>query len=393
MNSIVYLFDIDGVLICPGGYRRATFDTIQYFLIELLGFPFSTYEDELSCFESIGITSEWDMIPLYLLAVLELTSDYQEQNFSFVETEIFRFDLIKFLNSYQKYLLYGEAPADAVLSQWEAGLPIFPVLEGKNPELIRSLLYGTRNPEISRITGYFQNLVLGNQLFEQTCKVKAKIMTEPYLELYDKVQISTFYKQKVEQLIENQQIFSAAMTARPSINPFKPKNNPSDYFSPEAELAIKCIGLNQLSMIGFGALQAIGTAVNRTGDNFLKPSPVHAFIALQAALGGSMKTIYRLTLDYICYLENPERISSQLESFLGTLRPSIHLFVFEDSSIGIRSVWNLVETFKKLDIEADVQAFGISTHPAKIKALKNENARIFSDINQALSYSFQLSSF
>ena len=73
MGTSFLLFDIDGVLINPSGYRKAVHDTTNYFLNKL-GFSKITINEEIiTTFESIGITSEWDIVPLYLLIIIELS--------------------------------------------------------------------------------------------------------------------------------------------------------------------------------------------------------------------------------------------------------------------------------------------------------------------------------
>ena len=73
MATNFVLFDIDGVIIKPYGYRQAVYDTTSHFLNELELLSVSIDEDEISAFESIGITSEWDIVPVFLMIVIELT--------------------------------------------------------------------------------------------------------------------------------------------------------------------------------------------------------------------------------------------------------------------------------------------------------------------------------
>ena len=66
----IALFDVDGVLIIPGGYRRAATDTIHSALDRMNLAQHTPDKTVFECFESLGITNEWDMIPLYLCIVL-----------------------------------------------------------------------------------------------------------------------------------------------------------------------------------------------------------------------------------------------------------------------------------------------------------------------------------
>jgi len=73
LGTSFLLFDIDGVLINPSGYRKAVHDTTSYFLNKLGFSKISINEEIITTFESIGITSEWDIVPLYLLSIIELS--------------------------------------------------------------------------------------------------------------------------------------------------------------------------------------------------------------------------------------------------------------------------------------------------------------------------------
>lgn len=73
MGTNFLLFDIDGVLIKPSRYRKAVYDTTSYFLNKLGFSKISINEEIITTFESIGITSEWDIVQLFLLIVTELS--------------------------------------------------------------------------------------------------------------------------------------------------------------------------------------------------------------------------------------------------------------------------------------------------------------------------------
>ncbi len=71
METTIVLFDIDGVLVQPAGYRAAVKATMDYFL-DRLGVERDVFSEEIAVlFEALGVTSEWDMVPISLAVILE----------------------------------------------------------------------------------------------------------------------------------------------------------------------------------------------------------------------------------------------------------------------------------------------------------------------------------
>ena len=67
----ILLFDLDGVLILPRGYRAAVHDTLTYFLDDLNLSHLEVDDGLPPLFESLGVTSEWDMIAVSLAVALD----------------------------------------------------------------------------------------------------------------------------------------------------------------------------------------------------------------------------------------------------------------------------------------------------------------------------------
>ena len=69
MSQSVYLLDVDGVLLYPGGYREALRRTINYFS-SAMGWGDCSLKDETALiFEAHGITNEWDMSAICLASL------------------------------------------------------------------------------------------------------------------------------------------------------------------------------------------------------------------------------------------------------------------------------------------------------------------------------------
>ena len=69
MSTSIYLLDVDGVLLHPGGYREALKRTINHFS-RAMGWGDCAPEDSTALvFEAHGITNEWDMCAICLAAL------------------------------------------------------------------------------------------------------------------------------------------------------------------------------------------------------------------------------------------------------------------------------------------------------------------------------------
>ena len=67
----IVLFDLDGVLLKPGGYRASVHATMEYFLRQMGMEHANLQEKDIALLESMGVTSEWDMVPISLALVLD----------------------------------------------------------------------------------------------------------------------------------------------------------------------------------------------------------------------------------------------------------------------------------------------------------------------------------
>ena len=75
MKPKILLFDIDGVLVQPAGYRLAMEETCRHFL-DKGGITSALHYPEIySNFEAQLVTSEWDMVPLTLLLLFDFISE------------------------------------------------------------------------------------------------------------------------------------------------------------------------------------------------------------------------------------------------------------------------------------------------------------------------------
>lgn len=397
-------FDIDGVLMNPLGYRQATRDTIAHLFSEIGVNDIEIPESSLSAFEAQGITSEWDMIPLFLLAWMEkcfdlfvplkkisdrtdLTNYLQTINHTnFQPTEI-----IKIMG---KKLRSGMAPSESILKNINDGEVSnkFPLVQKYASWLIQDLLTSTRDIKVSNSTRIFQNLILGDQVFNEICGLPPQIKTDSYLIKFDEVFLDENRMTMLQNMERQKSVYLCAITARPSLHPsFEISTKSTDYFFPEAELAIKKLGFGNLNVVGYGTIKSVAERIDMNAEALLKPSFIHSLIALAV----SCETNFEKILDFLKSnrnrLEDPDHTFIGLDSILPdwVLSNRSFFYVFEDSPVGIQSVKALNKLLVKNGIDSNIIAYGIASDSQKINSLKKENARIFENINQALSDYFE----
>jgi hypothetical protein len=391
----ILLFDIDDVLVKPLGYRMALRATITY-VAGRMGFREVTlpWEDLIAWFETRRITSEWDMIPLTLAILLddlvarrpdlELPDNLPQAleflcdrgDCSFPENLDFR----KPIDAIAAEIQPGQFPSETALrlSQRTADgdarpgerRPPFPHLFG-HPLLV-DLLGETRNVERSLTTRLFQHYCLGSESFAQTYARTPELETASYLIQHDRPNLSPEMRQLLLERCADRAVKAAAYTMRPSLPP-REIAGPHPGYSPEAEMALKLVGLPELPLIAFGRVRWLAERTGAHPEAYLKPSPVQATAALLAALSGDERTALESALDV-----------QRMRTFLQGLSQPLHVHVFEDSAGGIEAVRRAAQAIHEAGVRTSVHAWGIAAHPQKAAALEHTTTQVFPDINTAL---------
>ncbi|WP_299028217.1 hypothetical protein [uncultured Thermanaerothrix sp.] len=395
----IYLFDLDGVLIQPGGYRQALKDTLNDWAARMgLNPTFAPNEDEIAVLEAQGVTSEWDMIPFSLALIIEAWWNLHPGI-------TLPADLNQALNVIRQTTSHSVArPAfgkayDGLGDKRMAGYPLvegllmqrdsswlqerFPRLS--HHPLLEVMFSSTRDIFHHLPNRDFQVRVLGSHLFEETYRVKAPFDSASYLEVWDRVLVE---KSILAEVLQNGEGGGAVMTARPSRPPLSPPHIRVGY-SPEAEIAVELLGAPDLPVIGHGALIFVAEYLGIHAECLLKPSPFQALAAIMAALTGD--ALKGLLWAYQMY-GRPEWGDNahlnglidkhSLRSCLLPSRLSVH--IFEDSPVGIRACQKATEYLLGLGCQVNLNAWGISHQPTKRRALEELGAQVFTTINQAL---------
>jgi hypothetical protein len=387
-ETTVTLFDLDGVLIRPGGYRAAVKATINHFSRAMGLGEMAPQEAELAYFEANGVTSEWDMVPICLaflidragqrlpsplpdLPLMKLFNFLADKGLS-VEAD-YRADfsqLIPFLDS--------SIPAAECLLKTIQGGGLDSI--GKSKLFVQELLGFSRQPSHSLTMRVFQNFILGDQGFSGAYGLVSDFETQSYLQTYDLPLLSSQNKAWLLSLIASSAILPAVITARPSLPPPGSADGLNVY-SPEAEMALGLTGLGNIPLVGFGSMQYLGGQLGLLADSLVKPSPVQALAALASTLGLETRQslFWAASVAFGNHQDHGDTPVPQ----------TLDLHIFEDSTIGIVACQKAAELLQRAGHTVRLKKWGIGQNQDKIRALEQVGARVFPDVNQALGVAFE----
>lgn len=371
INMEIFLFDMDSVLLHPGGYRAALIATVNYFSTAMGLGEMAPTHDEIEAFEAAGVTSEWDSAPMCLAALLVASGvafdggflDAVERLRARGPSDLSRPDYRALAERTRALARPGEPPAEAAYRA---------LLDGRSPDGIerplRELLRHTRDMRRSPVLPVFQQFTLG-EAFEAAYAMPPSFNTESLLLRCDRPALTTAVPAG-----------SVIFTARPS---YPPRDTESALsiarrrgtgYAPEAELGAQLVGLSRLPLIGYGSLQWLAEAVGGEPEAYVKPSPVHALAAIGAAAGARESQ---------ALLAAEARWRGEWLPPLSELRGQRgRVTVFEDSALSIRGVRAAVGM---LGDGWQCLGIGISAGGPKRAALEQAADRVYASVDEAIA--------
>jgi hypothetical protein len=399
----VLLFDVDGVLIDPLAYRAGIFRSLEILGSEIglsRDLAFLPLDSEIAYMESRGIHDVWDicniMFSLVLVNVFHSLSN-KNRLFDFVEgqtagrlQEIARLNPVierPDYNGFAETLACGatahhpphialallrqelasqETTPEAWLSSWD--------------DLLADFLLSTRSVYESYGTRIFQNIILGETQFEATYGLTGIYAGPALLESEDRVLVSADSVKLLDRLCADNQVRAAIYTARPSYPPDDAASLSG--YSPEAEMAIASAGLQHLPLVGMGMMEWLALRHGEKSENLTKPNTTHCLSALLAALA---QNSFSQTLE-AAYLLDRKAAGLSLADLPQLAGRQVRVFVFEDTSSGIKPLVALAERLNAAGFSLKVGALGIAGDPNKKAALAALCCKVFADVNQALDY-------
>lgn len=373
----ILLFDVDGVLIHPEGYKVALRRTIDYFG-SLMGRPSINFtDDEISIFEACGLTNEWDSaaFAVGLMLTQTLTEHPQLQagtldgtfaNIRQSDHAYPRPDFVSHVRQVAARNHNGDAPTSHALAYLQefANHPFLSLFLGD--------IYSLDTPT----TRIQQVHTLGSEGFAKTYDMPAPFESESALLVYDVPLLSEDSKAALFNWREHPNHDFVVFTARPSLPPRDADANPLGY-APEGDFAVELLGFHDIQLIGAGQMQWLASQYQRTPGEYIKPYPVQALAAIGAAICGKEAE----SLHAAAILFEQKRLTGPLAEL--THQPN-RVTVFEDSTGGIRATRLAVELLHEAGVEIEFQAIGISPHADKQAALRQVANHVYNDVNEGL---------
>lgn len=400
---VIFLFDIDGVLVQPFGYRHAMRSTLAVYF-QRMGLPssFLPKEDEIGFFEAHRITSEWDMLPICLAAVFNQALkpgspplDTVPDAINWIKTHqpaLTRPDYRQIIADCARLHTHQDALAHRLLAALGSHERSQPFNNLSRQPFIHALLGNTRNFEVNEVSRTFQNHVLGEPIFGRIYPHLPSLPLPSSLETLDRPQIDEVDQSKIFALVQAGKIQAAAMTLRPNLYPDDHSNGQHNMagFSPEAEIAMRLTRLDCLPVAGYGTLLYLAQKHRLSIDQLIKPSPLHALAGIFLALKNSPQSLDQ-AFDCYHHARQPDQQTAPQPVRYPDLPPGeqLQLHVFEDSPNGIQSALAAAQILRTQQIRVELRAWGISTHADKRNALQNLGATVTTSTEEALRQAFQ----
>ncbi len=368
MTYELILFDMDGVLLKPGGYHQALRATVRRIGMSL-GVPVADLtDDQIAQFEALSVTNEWDSgaicAALILIKAWQFDPDIRlgdhPVNVDVLTDQAPAIDL--FLDTFNKV---GNLPT---ISAYQKITKAHPWLSGSQRDHLKKVLYNSRDIFASPILPWHQETVLGSRSFQDNYSLEPQLDIESYLLDYDRPVMTPETRQALEAWMVNPDHHAGIMTNRPSSTP------PGYLSSPEAELGAKLVEMDQLPLLGSGMLVWFAaTQCDLPGHTFLKPNPVHALALMQMCRGVSAPNALGLAYD----LWQGEVKLEGWDMFNGS-----RVTIFEDSVKGLQAGRSAQTLLAHEGINFELQLVGISDVPIKKGELEKIADWVYSDINQ-----------
>jgi hypothetical protein len=384
MKKTILLFDMDGVLVEPGRYRASLENSLNFFGRNMGWDSLYPGEATIAWFESRGIISEWDIVPLFLAGTFETIIE-KHPNLGFPADLISACETVKgvripkprieienLIEKVPGLMKPGFTICDLVLNQADSkpGSKIFPRLS-RSP-LIGSILLNTRDIQKNMITRVFQEIFLGEDLFKESFHLPAICDDHATQYIVDNQLISPEWNEKLKNRWQDGLVYMAIYTARPSRVGSATEN--SIQFSPEADIVVDQLGWQNIPVIGLGQLHYAAGQIGCTADDLIKPSPIQALGAIGSAL--NLNPLPAIQAGWDLLIKNN---TAYYDSF-----PELDVHIFEDSPSGIVGVKQAIDLLVRQGVSVTLNKWGISTDINKIDRLMELEARIMPSVNEAL---------
>ncbi len=348
-------------------------------------------------FEAHSANSEWDMVPIGLVIILETALSQigckqvpstleetlhliRENNKQKIEA-----DFAAILDRIGPTFKGAVVPSQGLLKALEGpSSNLLPTLAGT--KLIRSLLGNTRDFDRCLPNRTFENFVHGAD-FEKYFGPAVIQGLGPSLLEQDIPLLSPEACEKLRNLHRHKGFRFSAVTYRPSLAPLG-VNTKARGYPPEAEMALASVGVDFMTVMGFGRVRYLAHRMQVPAEGLTKPSPIQALAGIAASWNQdewpAMVWAYHTANGKGLSGEAGPRTNERL------LPNAFQLHVFEDTIGGILAVQSVARILTSLGYEVELYIWGIAQNQAKTSALRKAGAQVFPDVNKAVDHFVKL---
>jgi hypothetical protein len=383
----LFLFDVDGVLLYPAGYKVALRATLDHFADAMGQPPIALTFDEIAVFEACGITNEWDSAPMCLGALLvdalarqpDLLQADVNQTVKAIRgsgLQITRPDFAALAREVLDHRPSDSAPTATIhrlLAERADGYAA-PLLV----ELFQNI-YDVHTPT----TFVFQHYTLGGERFVKTYGLSAAFQAESALSVHDRVLLDAAHREKLAAWASAEGRGMVIFTARPSLPPAdlpdaeRAALNPLTY-PPEGDLAAELLGLGgTVPLISGGRMTWLAERRSQPPGAYIKPSPVQAIAAIAVAFSGAESAALLAAAEFF----HKGALTGPLAALW---EHPVRAVVFEDSSSGIDAARAAVDLLRAGGLDVTFEAIGVAPEQAKQETLRRIANHVVEDVNQAV---------
>ena len=368
MKNYILLFDMDGVLLTPGGYHQSLMESVNR-IGSSLGAPQTELrEDQIARFEALTVTNEWDSLAICIaLTLIHIWRFDDSIRFRGISNQPRKItdqspDFNAFLADFTDV---GDLPGHAALAML---IKKHVNLSQTQREHLSEILLNCRDIYKSPILPIHQEIVLGSLEFERNYQLKPQLNIDSYLLHYDKPVMTQHQVSVLQDWLAKPTHHAGILTNRPS-------RTPSDYLSsPEAELGASLVGWDSMPLLGSGMLAWFAVTKHKLPDFvYFKPSPVHTLGLLQMIAGNPLEK----ALNTATALANNHGNKDEWLWLHGS-----KIFIFEDSAKGLKSGLSALERLNDIGVHPDFHFVGVTDNPIKYQALQGLAHTIIRNINE-----------
>jgi hypothetical protein len=356
----LFIFDMDGVLVMQGGYHSALKDTVRLSARQAGLGEVTLSDEQVVEFEALGITSEWHSSAV-CMAWMDLMREHGRT------AEMVTGDGLNLTELYEEIAIqpFENAPIQRGMAALERIAARRGIEVGSRLEMVEM----SEDIHSSQTKKWFQEMILGSELYTRVYHKPASLNTESYLKLHDTRLLDEEMAKKILLWATKPGQGAAIMTSRPS-------EGPAGFAEqPDARIGVEMIGLERLPLVGNGEIRWMCDKTSKSVHEMKKPAKAHALAAILVASGWAMDKSLSFTA-----VSDGRLNKDDLMHLDGST-----ITVFEDTMAGIIAVDKVAGLLREAGLQVEVRKFGITQDASKITALEGLGAKIYADINQVLA--------